>query len=145
MRLKVKLRRGLIGDPSATTVYAICIFDAIGADPVLVDQIEIPAGPPWVAKAGSGPNFLYIDPAGSTEGIEKIRLRTNGKGNKTVLRLDARGLNMTLPGPFSGEQYFAQDPEVIVQIENSEGGCWQIELDGQGGSVGPDRFQGKDR
>ena len=93
---------------------------------------EIPAGPPWVAKAGSGPNFLYLDPTGSTEGIEKIRLRTNGKGNKTVLRLDARGLNMTLPGPFSGEQYFAQDPEVIVQIENSEGGCWQIELDGQG-------------
>lgn len=145
LRLKVKLRRGLIGDPSATTEYAICIFDAIGAVPVLVDQIEIPAGPPWVAKAGSGPNFLYIDPAGSTEGIEKIRLRTNGKGNKTVLRLEARGLNMTLPGPFSEDQYLSEDPEVIVQIENSEGGCWRIELGGQHGRVkhAPDRFRAK--
>ncbi len=145
LRLEVTLQRGLIGDPSATTEYAVCVFDTVGGNGVLVDQIQIPTGLPWVARRASSPHFSYKDPTGSAEGIYKIRLKADRKGNKAVLRLRARGVNMTLPGPFSGEQYLAQDPDVIVQIENSEGGCWQIELDGQGGSVGPDRFQGKDR
>ena len=127
--------------PASTTDYAVCVFDQIDGNGVLVDQIEIPAGSPW-ASTGSG--FRYIDPTGTTEGIEKIRLRSTRRHIK--FRLKARGVNMTLPGPFSGEQYFALDRYVIVQIENSEGKCWSVAIRDHGPFKNiPDRFRGQHR
>jgi hypothetical protein len=142
LRLRARLQGDsrYVGNPSATTEYAVCVFDTIGDNGVLVDQIEIPAGSPWAARRRG---FRYVDPTGTIEGIEKIHLRSTRRN--TNLRLTARGVNMTLPGPFSGEQYLAQDPSVIVQIENSEGSCWSITLSDRYGPIKnePDRFRGE--
>ena len=136
-----------MGDPSTTTDYAVCVFDLVSGSSVLVDQIEIPAGPPWVSRGVRGPSFDYRDPSAATEGIKTIKLKQLSRGHRIALKLGARGVNVTLPGPFSPEQYLAQDPSVIVQIENSEGSCWQITLDEGNGRLrhGPNHFRGEQK
>ncbi len=69
--------------------------------------------------------FSYSDKSGSINGIQLIRLR--GRPGKTQLRLKARGQNLSLAGPATSESYFAQEPSVTIQFQNSVGGCWSAE------------------
>lgn len=135
LRLNLKLSGpGDIGDPTAATDYAICVYDSAGGQADLVDVMLIPAGAPWVANGGSG-NFGYNDKVRLTEGIEKIRLVQSPDGGKGKLLLKARGANMTLPGPADTDRYFFSEPNVTVQIENSAGGCWRARFDPSRGPV----------
>ena len=111
-----------LGDPTATTAYALCIFDSTAGMPALVDRIDLPIGPPWRLHRGA---FSYSDQSGSINGIQRIRLRE--RPGKTRLRLKARGQNLSFAGPATSESYFDQEPSVTIQFQNSVGGCWSAE------------------
>jgi hypothetical protein len=132
LKLMLLLHGGEIGDPSDSTAYALCLFDHVGGEGVLVDQIEIPAGAPWLSKGGG---FAYLDPAGSVEGVKKVTVKSDSEGQNTKLVLNASGANMTLPAPYDGDGYLALEPQVIVQVENSAGACWSTAFDPNLGRV----------
>ena len=111
-----------LGDPTTTTDYALCIFDSLADVPVLVDQIDVPAGPPWLGGNGV---FSYTDKSGSAGGVQQIRLKELPQD--TLLRLKALGQNLSLPGPATSASYFDQEPSVTIQFQNSVGGCWSAE------------------
>jgi hypothetical protein len=131
LKLMLSLHGGEIGDPTVSTSYALCLFDSVAGQSVLVDQIEIPAGAPWSPKGGG---FGYLDPAGSVEGIKKASVRSLSNGQNAKLVIKASGANMTLPAPY-GDGYLALDPQVVVQVENSAGACWSTAFDPNLGPV----------
>ncbi len=124
VKLTVKFVGGDVGDPALDTDYAVCIFDRLGGIPVLVSQIDIPAGPPWL-RPSAKPRFKYFDALRSNDGVEKVRI---GQNKKQVgkLRLLGNGVNLPLPAPFDPTQYLAQDPSVTMEIQNSAGACWSV-------------------
>ncbi len=122
LKLNSKLWGGDIGDPTASTEYSLCLYDSVGGVYTDVIALTIPAGSPWAVRGGSE-SFGYIDQAGSNSGIEKIRLKKN-KQNVGKFLLLGRGANLPLPGPFDLNSYMANDLNTALQVENSEGECW---------------------
>jgi len=126
-RLKVNAKMGgaagAIGDPTATTAYAVCVFDAAGGTTTNVIQIDVPPGPPWAASGASG-TFGYIDQSQATDGVEKILLKQASNGLIKFLLL-GKGPNVPLPGPTAAAAYFTADPQVTVQVATSDAECWR--------------------
>lgn len=119
----------LVGDPTADTDYALCIWDMQSGTPILSSQIDVPAGPGWRAFSSAG-SFRYDDPAGTNGGIERIRIRRNRDG-LTKFFVRGSGASLSWPGPADATRRFSQEPEVIVELENdTPGGCWSLELSG---------------
>jgi hypothetical protein len=116
------------GDPAnGSTDYRICVYDTVAGVPSLTTGALAPAGgicakgqPCWKAIGRTTPKgFVYNDKGVTPDGYLKIalRARTTGKGKITVR---VAGLELPMPAlPLN------QDPEVIVQLSNSEGGCWE--------------------
>ena len=142
LKLKTQLGTASIGDPSADTDYAICIFDEVSGNPVLVSQIEVPAGAPWTAAAGG--SFRYDDPARANDGVEKIRLKQK-PGKRGKISLLGKGAGLPLPGPFDASQYLSADPGVVIEVQNSAGNCWGQTYDDSHGVMihRPDGFKAK--
>ena len=46
-----------------------------------------------------------------------------GVAGKTKAQFQAKGVNLTVPTPVSGTQYFAMDPHVVAQLVGSNGLC----------------------
>jgi cysteine-rich repeat protein len=126
VKLNAQLHTGNLGDPTANTDYALCIFDRVGNVYTNVMQLDIPSGSPWALRGGSG-SFGYIDGGGVNDGVKKIRLKQNKKG-KGKLLLIGKDLNLPLPGPFDIDSYMADDPNTAIQVENSDGQCWSETL-----------------
>ena len=143
-QLTAKRLSGDPGDPTTSTSYAVCVYDEIAGTPSLVDRIEIPTPGAW-APAGSG--FDYDDKTGAVDGIQLVRVRRTHGRTRFAVKMDAGGLNATLPTPFSDERLLAQDGNVVVQLEDSAGQCWSQDYDEHPGKVShrPDRFRGKHR
>jgi YVTN family beta-propeller protein len=122
---------GEFGDPTATTRYAVCVYDSTGQVSALALSIEVaPAGtcngaPCWSASASTSTfGFQYRDPATFQGGAKKIQLR-GGKPGRDKLLVKAAGAALAAPNAVSGNQYFAQQDDVTVQLVNDAGGCWQ--------------------
>jgi cysteine-rich repeat protein len=135
-RFKINARMGgpltAIGDPTATTEYTACVFDAAGGVTSNALQVDVPAGAPWAARGGSG-SFGYSDPSRANDGVEKIRVKARlkpGHANASIrFLLIGKRSNLPLPGPVAADAYFTADPWVTVQIEPSEGNyCWRGNL-----------------
>lgn len=129
-RLKINVKTGgtpgAIGDPSTTTEYTVCVFDAVGGVTTDAMQVDVPPGAPWAVRGGSG-SFGYIDKTRANDGVEKIRLKQKPNGAIKLLLL-GKGPDIPLPGPTAIDAYFTADPEVTVQIETSDAGCWRSDL-----------------
>jgi hypothetical protein len=123
LRVKLSITGGEIGDPTDDTAYAVCIFDTQGDAVTLADKIEVPAKGAWSGSGASG-NFAYVDPSRAVEGVEQVRLIRKPGATRGKFQLKAMGNNLTLPPPVSETRYFAAERGVIVQVENTAGGCW---------------------
>jgi cysteine-rich repeat protein/parallel beta-helix repeat protein len=105
-----------LGNPTATTDYALCVYDYVAGVPGLASSIPVPAGAAWQA---SGDGFKFTAGSGGPGGVRKIRLKPGFDGRAKVL-LKAKGAALqppTLP--------LTQSPRVVVQLKNAVGACWQ--------------------
>lgn len=127
---------GSFGDPTATTDYALCLYDETNDSPVLRLVATTPAGgtcgsrPCWSAGGG---RFRYSNPDG-TGGLRRIVLREGAQGPSAItIRGGPDGLVLP-PLPL------AQDSSVTVQLVNDAGDCWDIRYSAPAGRNGPDQF-----
>jgi polyhydroxybutyrate depolymerase len=101
------------GDPTATTAYSLCVYDAFG----LVFSAEIAAGgtcnrlPCWRTTGTTG--FFYRDGAGAVAGIQVMRL-SGSTHTAASVSVSARGVNLPdLANPLSAP--------ITVQLSQSPG------------------------
>jgi hypothetical protein len=101
------------GDPLNDTGYRICLYDAMGANPVLVSGQRVPAGSEWTE---TDRGFQYKSESGEPDGITKLTLKdsSGGKG-----KIKTKGKRVELP-----KFPLANNPEVVSQLLNDEGVCW---------------------
>jgi hypothetical protein len=110
------------GNPLETTAYTLCIYDETGGLPSLQLTAFIPAGgdcdgePCW-SVIGKG--FKYKDPTASNDGINAVLLKSGDAGKAKIIAKGKDG-NLDTPG-----LPLAQDQEVIVQLKNQAGVCWE--------------------
>lgn len=104
------------GDPTNATDYAVCVYDENGNVPALVLQHELPASSKWeVTNYG----YRFSDSTLAEDGMRMVQLR-RGEDGRAAIRASGKGsaLAMTsLP--------LHQDSEVIAQLVNSAGACWE--------------------
>jgi hypothetical protein len=103
---------GDLGDPTATTRYALCVWDADGR----VIRLHVPAGGGrWRARGAKG--FRYRDRKGSADGARDVLLRAGGAARALVAvkaagpALDTPRLPVTAP--------------LTAQWVNDAGTCWE--------------------
>lgn len=114
-----------IGDPLATTSYALCVYDRSAGVPSLSMSMIVAPNGGWKSKGSKG--WSYKDAAGTFAGIQKLQLKAGGAGT-TKAQVKAHGANIPMPLPYSAEQFFANDQGITVQLVNSNGTCWTSEL-----------------
>ncbi len=120
---------GEFGDPTASTDYALCVYDESGAVPGLSMKSLVAgggdcAGKPCWKQIGSTPRgFRYKDRSLSRDGTLAMVLK-GGKPGRDRIIFKAKGDNIPLPVPASADQFFQQDSDVTVQLVNGEGACW---------------------
>jgi len=112
-----------LGDPvNGTTSYALCIYDETQDTPSRQASLAVPPGGACANGAcwkSTKSGLKYGDPEARAAGVRTLRVKF-GPPLKTKVKVVARGSNapaIALP--------FDQDNEVIVQLINSEGTCWE--------------------
>jgi hypothetical protein len=112
------------GDPTTTTAYDLCVYDATVGTPALVRAIAIPAAadcdghPCWKPRTHG---FKYGNKSGMPNGVVSLFLNDGDPGTAHI-SLKAAGANLLLPTlPFD------QDPTVTIQLTNSLGECWDAD------------------
>jgi hypothetical protein len=114
-----------LGDPTQSTDYAFCLYDAVVGIPTLKLGAFAPAGgtcrgkPCWRRR---GLRVNYANPEQTPDGLRQVlvQLKPFRSGRVSV---KGRGLNLGLPSiPL------AQQDRVIVQLMNSDGACWGAEF-----------------
>ncbi len=126
------------GNPTADTDYSFCIYDQTAGQSSLVARAEIPpAGscggkPCWKATSKG---FRYKDSLLLQDGIKVITLKSGGDGTAKII-LKGKGSNLDLPSlPLD------QDQQVIAQIKNDTGACWEARFSGPAKKNDSDRFK----
>ena len=104
--------RSGLGDPSATTAYALCFFRGDTGEPA--HEIAIPGGSGWKKKS-RGWRFRLSSGSSTINGISSVRV-----GNARV-QLRADGPDLVLPGPIAPDRYF--DEPIHVGIVSSDEYC----------------------
>jgi hypothetical protein len=72
------------GDPTGSTAYAVCLYDAAG----LIETATVPPGgtcgtkPCWKALGTVG--FKYADKAGTHAGLQKVQLKAGAVGHGKI-------------------------------------------------------------
>ena len=99
---------GSIGDPTATTDYDLCAYDATG----ILLRATAPAdgtcaGKPCWRMGRSGNGFRYRDPEGTPHGLTNVAVRESGK----TVRVIGKGPYLDLPASLDGVT-----PPVTVQL-----------------------------
>ncbi len=109
------------GNPLSTTSYAVCLYDTPSGTPRLVLSATALAGGVcsgrscWREKTDG---FGYADKALTPDGIAKIAMKA-GVSGATKITLKGKGQNLALQNP---AELVAP---VVVQLRNSDGGCWE--------------------
>ena len=110
-----------LGDPVATTRYALCVWDGRSGTPTLVASADVPAGAKW-APSGST-RMSYKDPTASANGVSRIQLRAGAAG-KAKASFKGKGAALNAPAAASASALFEASPAVTVQLVTSNGTCW---------------------
>jgi hypothetical protein len=118
-----------LGQPSADTSFALCIYDTTSSAATLAATLYVGSGSNWMDKSPNG--WSYSDTDGTQAGVRKLSLKVGPTGKSKVL-LAAKGAGIPLPGAFSSDSYFDQDPSVVVQLRKIGGSggdtCWTSSL-----------------
>jgi hypothetical protein len=144
-QLKWKWQRGVVtvqedfGNPDTTTSYTLCVYDSTGGENSLATVLEVAPNGAWLNKDPKG--WLYKDKLLLEDGVKQIKLRPGAVDGKSRARLKARGVNLPLPAAV-GATFFAQDPQVSLQLHNSEGRCWTSVFTTNRSST-PEKFKAK--
>jgi cysteine-rich repeat protein len=107
-----------LGDPTASTSYQVCIYDQTG----LRFEITNPAGgtcagkPCWKQTGTNG--FAYKDKELTPDGGLSLKLKQGAVG-KAQIQFQGRGSSLAVPNLTTLVQ------PLIVQIQNSDGLCWE--------------------
>ena len=89
--------------------YQLCLYETSNGSATLVSQAEAPAGSQWTAKR-NGFRFRGIGVPGD---LDQLKI-----GTKKRITLSAKGREIpSLP--------LAQASEVVVQLQNDLGRCWE--------------------
>ncbi len=110
-----------LGDPTSGTYYALCIWDYLAATPIYKAGLAMEPGPLWRSRKDRG--FNYRDRSGSPDGVFRVKLSAPAS-QPAKLRVMARGELLPIPVPVESDRFFDQDPNVLVQLVNSIGNCW---------------------
>ena len=111
------VRANDLGDPTTTTAYEICVFDAQSGTPHLALDSRVPAGAGWTRTAR---HLTFHDRSATYGGIRSLRLRTSPTNGAIHLR----GAGLHLPTP---QLPLALEPQVRIQISNG-GACWEADF-----------------
>ena len=110
--------KSAFGQPaSATTAYALCLYDAGG----IVARADVPAGgtcgakPCWSEKATG---FKYKDGAGANGGIRTMLLKQGLTDGAAKIIVKGKGAAVDMPA------LSALASPLTVQLANSDGECW---------------------
>ena len=123
-----------LGNPIASTSYQVCIYDQTG----LRFAITNPAGgtcgskPCWKATGTKG--FAYKDKELTPDGGQSLKLREGAIG-KAQIQYQARGPALAMPDLTTIVQ------PLIVQIQNSDGLCWEAVYSGPAKKQSADQFK----
>ncbi len=112
---------GELGDPRSDTSYQLCVFETepfFGLS--LLAGLEVPAGgscggkPCWIPKRNG---YRYTDRSGASDGVRSVDLEA-GDRKRAELSILAKGPSVGL-APLPAEL------PVLVQLQSSEGSCWE--------------------
>ena len=129
------------GNPTTTTSYTFCMWEEIAGDPRLAASYEIPAGgtcgtrPCW---SESSKGFKYVDKEQTPHGISGLTLKEGLAAGKTKILLQGKGANLPMP-----VLPFIQNPNVVMQLKNSDGTCWETRYGMPAFRNQPDLFKDK--
>ena len=107
------------GQPLTGTSYSLCVYDHVGATPVLVMNAFASPGSNWRSKGGV--KFSYSNRTPPSDGISRIRLKT-GIAGKANIKVGARGNPIDMP-----PMPLVEDTNVTVQFLGLHGPCWEAE------------------
>lgn len=103
-----------------TTNYALCLYDSNLLVVSLAQTIDIRPNAAWLSNNPDG--WQYKDKGGTYAGIGKMTLRPGADGQSKALVV---GSGADLPLPIAaGPGFFAQNPNVTVQLVNEKEQCW---------------------
>ncbi len=125
------------GTPLTTTNYQVCIYDPSG----LRFAITNPAGgtcagkPCWKPTGTKG--FQYKDKDLTPDGGYQLKLK-EGALAKAQIQFTARGTNLALPADLT-----SIGQPLTVQIQNSDGLCWEAIYSGPPTTQSPTKFSDK--
>jgi hypothetical protein len=117
--------RSRFGEPRFTTRYALCYYDGQNAlvEPEYAATFSVgPDSFHW-KKALSG-KLTYNESFGEQSGVTKMLLFSNEDG-KTRLKVKGKGDALTMPEPIDENDFFMVQDEVVAQIVNDQGRCWE--------------------
>jgi hypothetical protein len=103
------------GRPLDDTDYRVCIYDGVGGDEISRFCTDIPAGPGWTEDK-NGFKYKSTDDLGS---VSHLRLKRGKQGKARIL---VKGRDAKTGA------WLPMTEDVVVQISNSDGLCWQSEL-----------------
>ena len=98
-----------LGDPRIDTGYRLCVYDEAAGAATLALEAEAPPGTDWSV----GSKGLRYKGSKSAGFLERLRIRA---GSQLKLTAKARSIP-ALP--------MSQDTNVIVQLHNDRGSCWE--------------------
>jgi DNA-binding beta-propeller fold protein YncE len=116
-----------IGDPTAGTRLALCVYDAVSSTPTLALSMQVPAGGVCNGELcwSTIPlGFRFRDALAIQQGAQMLMLKGGNPGRDKFL-VNGTGTQLALPGPVSGSQYFAQQSAVTVQLVSDTGACFE--------------------
>jgi hypothetical protein len=103
---------GALGDPTADTDYAFCLYRSAGGVPSRVLAEVVGAGPGWKAKK----NGFAWKGAKGTSGVAKVKLKAGAAGKS---KASVKGKGLSLPAlPLASDEAF------IGQLAAATGACW---------------------
>lgn len=124
-RSRSSVDAAVLGDPTTSRTYSLCIYDERSGVPKLVATLPIHPGPQWHARAAGG--LIYRDGAAMQRGLRRVRL-TGGAGGTRIMIL-AKGAGTPVPAPASASHLLLQEARVRVQLSNDETStCWTTDL-----------------
>src|SRR5262249_19869593 len=106
------------GNPTATTAYALCLYDDTGA----LASVTLPRGHQCDGRrcwTGKPEGFHFRDRAHAPDGAAQVTLRQSKHSGRTRIRFKAEGQNLDLPD-LSG-----LDAPLTMQLRRSDSPvCW---------------------
>jgi hypothetical protein len=117
----------LLGAPTATTEYALCIYDQTAGEAETVGSFRIPPDALlWKLKSGRA---TYLNKNGFPPGgLYQMRVKASDTAGKSGSSVKGAGSTLNLPDMAAGNFYFHHEPSLVVQLRNDAGLCLSTEF-----------------